>query len=53
MDLTDFEHTKKKVIYKVYGLYLAGYAVSDIRIVSDLDDVMINNIIDCCNYLNC
>lgn len=51
MDLVDFEFTKRKVVKRIYSLYLNGKSTQEIRIITRYDDKTINNVIDCCNYL--
>lgn len=53
MDLLDYTFTKKYIIRKVYKLYLQGYSIEEIfvKLNLEIEVDMINNIIDCTNYL--
>lgn len=54
MDLLDYTFTKECIIKKVYTYYLQGFSIEEIykKCKCKYDEKLINNIIDCYNYLN-
>ncbi len=51
MDLPLYAHTKPEVKEQIIINYLKGYSTEDIWIITDIDWEIIDNVIDCYNYL--
>jgi len=51
MDITDYAFTKTSIKDRVYSLYLMGHSVEEIFAATGFKICLINNIIDCKNYL--
>lgn len=51
MDLANYAFTREHIKKEVYSYYLQGFSVEEIFMKTGYEEDLIDNIIDCKNYL--